>query len=139
MPYKVDWAWPDFQPEEVLSPHGLSLLRTQSTLLYSPIMLTALQQFRRQLTLPILINHAGLTLRGYRSCSENLQASGKAQSMHLLGIAADCSVKGMFASELAAKARKSGLFSGIGLYKQAGFVHLDIRCTTDGRIVFWED
>lgn len=138
MPQKVEWQWPDFKPEEVLSPEGLAIYHTQATLLYSPLMLTCLQQFRRQLETPLLINHGELKLRGYRSCSENKQAGGKGHSMHLLGIAADVTAKGMSAMELAARAEASGLFSGIGLYRSKSFVHLDIRPKTNGLVTYWE-
>jgi len=136
MLHKVTWHWPDFTPAEVLSPNGLQMLEKQNTLLFSPLMLTCLQQFRQQLQQPILINHAGLKLRGYRSCAENA-GTGKPFSMHLLGIAADCSVAGLSTAELAEKAKKSGLFTGIGIYKT--FVHLDIRCITDDRIREWRN
>lgn len=135
MLHKVDWHWPDFTPAEVLSPDGMRMLETQDTLLYSPLMLTCLQQFRFKIQQPILINHAGLKLRGFRSCKENATV-GKEFSMHILGIAADCSVKGMTPSELAEKAKKSGLFTGIGVYQT--FVHLDIRPILTHRIREWK-
>lgn len=138
MPHKVGWYWPDFKPEEVLSPMGLKAYQEQGVLLFSPLMLSCLQQFRQKLQLPMLINHAGLKLRGYRSCAENKQAGGVDQSMHLMGLAADCTVLGLSVAELAEKAEKSNLFSGLGVYIDKGFVHLDARLTTDGRIRKWE-
>lgn len=137
MPNQVVWRWPDFKPEEVLSPLGLAMLENQGVLLYSPLMLTSLQQFRKQLQRPLLINHAGLQFRGYRSCSENKRVGGAEQSMHLLGIAADVTVQGLSVAELTAKAEASKLFSAIGSYPDMGFVHLDIRCTTDDVIRRW--
>jgi len=82
-----------------------------------------------------LINYDGLKLRGYRSCHENYDL-GKQFSMHLLGLAADCTIPDMTPSEVAEAAKKSGLFTGIGIYKT--FVHLDIRCITDDRIREWK-
>jgi len=134
MLHKVEWNWPDFKPHEVLSPSGLSFFETQNTLLFSPLMLTCLQQFRNQIQQPILINHAGMKLRGYRSCLEN-SGIGRPFSMHLLGIAADCTVKGLTPAELALKAEKSKYFTAIGVYEN--FVHLDIRCITDEHVRKW--
>lgn len=135
MLHKVDWHWPDFTPAEVLSPDGLRMLETQNTLLFSPLMLTCLQQFRQRIQQPILINHAGHNLRGFRSCKENASV-GKTFSMHILGLAADCTVKGITPTELAEKAKQSGLFTGIGIYQT--FIHLDIRPIFDFRIREWK-
>lgn len=137
MPNQIIWRWPSFKPEEVLSPQGLSAYLNQGILLFSPIMLTALSQFRAAINQPILINHGNLRLRGFRSCEENASVSGGKLSMHLQGIAADCTIKGVSPENLAKAAEASGLFSGIGLYPEKGFVHLDIRLTTDGIIRKW--
>lgn len=136
MLHKVDWHWPDFVPAEVLSPDGLRMLETQDTLLFSPLMLTCLQQFRHKIQKPILINHAGLKLRGFRSCKENATV-GKEFSMHILGIAADVTVPGLTPAEVAEKAKASGLFTGIGIYNT--FVHLDIRPIFNTRIREWRN
>ena len=137
MPNQVVWRWPSFEPQEVLSPMGLDAYLNQGILLFSPIMLTCLEQFRAAINKPILINHGPHTHRGYRSCTENASVAGGKQSMHLQGVAADCTIKGVKPEDLAKAAEASGLFSGIGLYLEKNFVHLDIRCTTDGKIRKW--
>jgi hypothetical protein len=133
---KTEWNWPDFRPAEVLSPQGLHVYRNEGLLLFSPLMLACLQAFRNQLDKPILINYDNLRLRGYRSCAENRNAGGKAFSLHLQGLAADCTVPGLTSSELVEKAINSKLFNGIGQYET--FVHLDCRHITDDKVRRWE-
>lgn len=131
----MSWLWPNFKPEEILSPNGL-LLFGEGVLIYSPDMLDRLEAFRAEINKPILINHKGLALRGYRSPKENEMAGGKKFSMHLLGIAADCTVPDMTSAELAEHALRSELFTGIGIYDT--FVHLDSRYVLDDKIRRWE-
>jgi hypothetical protein len=129
------WLWDDFKPHEVLSPDGL-VCYEEGQLFFSPAFIMNLQRFRHDLQRPILINHAGLKLRGYRSPRENVLAGGQSQSLHVMGLAADCTVPEMTSGELAEKAEKSGIFTGIGIYKN--FVHLDCRWVLDNRIRKWE-
>ena len=132
---KNNWLWDDFKPQEILSPDGLARYE-EGQLFFSPVMLDNLQAFRQLIQKPILVNHAGLKFRGYRSPSENRKAGGKPQSIHLLGLAADCTVPDMTSGELAERAEKSGIFTGIGVYDT--FVHLDCRYVLDNIIRKWE-
>lgn len=50
---------------------------------------------------------------------------------HTLGIAADIVVYGMSADDLAKYCKDAG-FSGIGVYRKKGFVHVDVRSREPG-------
>lgn len=124
------WAnrWPNFQPEEVLSPDGLRQFREFSNIMARPEALDKLQGFRVFLGKQILVNHAGHRHRGYRSPGENQRVKGKMYSFHMQGVAFDISVPGMTPSEVAQAAEQFG-WIGIGVYRT--FVHIDLRVRED--------
>lgn len=123
--------WPSFTPEELLSPDGLAYFRRGFMVMQLHFM-DKLQQFRNQVNLPFLINHQGLTLRGWRSPAENATIDGKLY--HPMGLAADISIKDMSPQELAEHAIDFG-FHGIGLYST--WVHVDLRPVLDKNQVVW--
>jgi len=61
---------------------------------------------------------------GYRTVSHNRNVGGSPKSQHLVGRAADITVKGYNPKQLAELAEQLG-FDGIGIYPN--FVHLDCR------------
>lgn len=82
--------------------------------------LEKLQDFRKCMAIPFMINS------GFRCKRWNRQCGGKLSSLHLKGRAADISIKAMSAAELhkflwEAYAR----FNGVGVAKY--YVHLDNR------------
>jgi len=129
------WNWEHFKPEEVLSPDALKLWESAGICLVSPKLLALLSVLRDSLNKTLLINHAGLRHRGFRSYVENLEVGGKPHSMHLLGLAADVTVTGMSQEDLAKAAEEEG-FSGIGIYPT--FVHMDVRYTPGRKLTKWE-
>lgn len=131
------WRWPDFKPEEVLSPNGLSAL-DRGVMVIQPILLDKLTELKKTIGHPILINHRGLTYRGYRSPYENYKiVKGETYSYHMQGLAADCSCVQISVAELKEIAEKLG-FKGIGFYESQRFVHLDMRERLQGGVAHWE-
>jgi uncharacterized protein YcbK (DUF882 family) len=63
---------------------------------------------------------------GYRCAGHNKAVGGVEQSYHVFGMAADIQVAGTAPGRLAAMAEKAG-FDGIGVYREQGFVHVDVR------------
>lgn len=128
------WAkkWPNFSLEEVLSPDGLAVL----VLGYLPIqvlLMDKLEELRRSVKKPVLINYGRLRLRGYRSISENARVEMAAKnSWHCKGCAADVTVEGLTPHEVGELAAKIG-FTGIGIYDT--FTHIDVRF---GEIARWD-
>lgn len=121
------WPWKHFEPEEVLSEDGLLLLRRDIFVL-DPESLDMLEKFRAEVG-PLLVNHAGLTLRGFRSATEHLQlvANGDTAnrwSFHLQGRAFDVSSRELEPKELFRLAGSFG-WRGVKLYKT--WVHVDMR------------
>lgn len=121
--------WPNFAPEEILSPDGLSLFN-QGYLPMQVHHMDKLQRFRMYLNRRFYVNYAGLQLRGFRSMAENKSIGGKLY--HPLGFATDVTVDGMKSEELFTAAIEFG-FSGVGLYDT--FCHLDSR---PGSLVTWD-
>ena len=70
-----------------------------------------------------------LVLSGFRCRTHNESVGGKADSKHLLGIAADITGKGISSNELKKSAQRVLVFSqgGIGVYHWG--VHCDVRGT----------
>lgn len=132
----MSWKWPNFKPEEVLSPEGLMLLG-RGILVIQPIFLDALESFRAYVNKPLLINHHGMTCRGYRSPFENKKVKGDAHSFHTQGLAADISCYELSVEELHKSAITFG-FHGIGFYPSKNFVHCDLRPRLDEtKVAFW--
>lgn len=87
----------------------------------SPTLVAKLEELRAAIGKPILITS------GCRCQLYNRYVGGASASQHLMGTAADVTVKGMAPSEVAAVAERVG-FGGIGRYKT--FTHVDVRSTT---------
>ena len=67
---------------------------------------------------------------GYRTPPYNAQVGGVDGSQHTYGTAADISIKGVSVSDVAAYARSiMPDWGGVGIYKEQGFVHVDVRET----------
>ena len=67
---------------------------------------------------------------GYRTPQYNAKVGGVAQSQHCYGTAADFYVKGVSVEAVAAYARKiMPDWGGVGIYKEQGLVHVDVRET----------
>lgn len=80
------------------------------------------QMIRAHFDAPVIINSA------YRCPSHNAKVGGASKSQHVLGTAADISVKGVNPAEVAKYAESIGIL-GIGLYEgsDGNFVHIDTR------------
>ncbi len=121
------WVWKHFSPQEVLSPDGLRIYEAGGMPL-SPLLLDRLEILRSAVKAPILINHNGLKLRGYRSKVENAGIAGSApNSYHCRGLAADLTCHSMPIEEFRALIHRLDLFRGIGFYPNRNFIHVDIR------------
>lgn len=81
-------------------------------------LLKYLVKLRRLIREPIYINS------GYRCITENTKVGGVKGSYHLLGMAADITVKNTSMEDLSIMAKSAG-FKGIGLYRT--FIHVDVR------------
>lgn len=132
---KAAWAkrWPNFKPQEVLSPIGLRQLE-RGVLLIQPFLLDTLEEFRTELDRPITVNSFRNKHRGYRAHHENAAIGGRAYSYHIQGLAADCSVDGLSMQEFFDRAKSFG-WHGIGVYET--FLHLDLRPRLDESQVIW--
>lgn len=131
------WKWDHFSPEEVLSPDGLGKLK-DGVLLIQTVLLDKLELFRMFLEHPLLVNHAGLHYRGYRSPHENYEiVKGEKFSFHMQGLAADISCKECELTHLREMAIKFG-WHGVGYYPNNGFIHVDLRPRLTDRIAQWE-
>jgi len=86
----------------------------------------ALQELRDLAGLPVRVTS------GYRCSEHNRAIGGATRSQHLLGTAADISVRGMTPTEMYLLAEDVEAFrnGGIGVYPDKGFIHVDVR---DGR------
>lgn len=130
-----EWAkrWPNFRPEEVLSPQALVIWKQSGNLLINPHAMDMLEEWRSKVG-RILVNNDRLTLRGYRSPEENLSVGGAKFSRHVQGIAFDTTPLDMDLHQYHRLALEFG-WGGVGLYRT--FVHLDTRPILRGRIFSW--
>lgn len=126
--------WPNFKPEEVLSPDGLKLVHNQGVFPLQFSALDKLQGFREHLKKPFIINSDSHKRRGWRSTKENYLINRFQFSFHVAGCAFDISVEGISPEEVAAEALKFG-YTGIGTYDT--FTHLDTRSVID-KPILWD-
>jgi len=89
--------------------------------LVTKTLLEALEAFRSAVGKPVTVNSA------YRCPEHNKAVGGAPNSQHVLGQAADVSVKGKTPSELEAIARKIPEIRGIGRADHHGYIHIDVR------------
>jgi hypothetical protein len=131
----IDWGerWPNFAPNEVLSPSGIRAL-AKGRILIQPHALDFLQAFRESIGKPFKVNYAGLTKRGYRDCIENREAGGRSHSYHIQGLAFDVTIEGVDSHQLVDLAIGFG-WTGVGRYKN--FVHMDKRTRVDAGLDTW--
>ena len=136
----MKWRWKYFSPEEVLSPSGLQKYRNRNTIKLQGYALDNLESLREYVSNPILCNHAGLGLRGYRSTKENKDAGGIIDSQHVQGIAFDLSCYSIgnqnFLSLIISHAKREINHNignmhkgvrGLGIYVHKNFFHVDYR------------
>jgi zinc D-Ala-D-Ala carboxypeptidase len=107
------WRWPHFSPEELAC-------RGTGALLVDPRSLDMLEELRRRIGKPMLLNSA------YRSPEHNRRVGGARNSYHMRGMAFDCRMDNHDPHRFIAAARAVG-FQGIGQYADKGFVHIDTR------------
>jgi hypothetical protein len=120
------WRWPNFAPEEVLSPEGISQYR-QGNLMLQGAAMDFLQGFREEVG-TLFCNYQGLKYRGYRSCSENNRLETSAQySRHTQGIAFDLSSPKHSPKELFELAKK---FGWPCVLEYRNWIHVDFRTLT---------
>jgi len=81
-----------------------------------------LQRIRDMIKRPIIVTSA------YRCPKHNKEVGGTDNSYHTQGLAVDIKVDGYGLEELENIARAVG-FRGIGIYKGANFIHLDLGPT----------
>ena len=89
----------------------------------NPFLISALEELRAKVGKPIIVHS------GYRSPRHNAEVGGASHSQHLLGKAADISVKDFSVLALYAYATQVTLFDlgGVGIYPEDGFIHVDVR------------
>lgn len=130
--------WPNFKPQEVLSPDGLKLLEKG----IFPLRFSALdklQAFASVLKKPVLVNHGNATRRGFRSIKDEIELNKELgrpveqYSMHCAGIAFDLTVIGLTPEQLFKEALFFG-WVGVGIYDWG--CHVDDR---DGNPGNWDE
>jgi uncharacterized protein YcbK (DUF882 family) len=110
--------WPNFHPKEVLGKSGYKLFLDRGEVLISELAMDKLQEFRRLVKYPIIVNS------GYRTYEENLKVDGKPFSFHMMGLAFDIKSPDTEPSIVWRDAKNFG-FHGIGRYDT--FTHVDWR------------
>lgn len=134
-----DWEkrFPNFSPEEVLSPIALQRYETGQVIGIDLLSLDLLQEFRKYVDFPLFVNYRGLNLRGYRTPKEHAALGhGSSMSPHCRGQAFDVTAEGLPTHSLMTIAHDFGKWKGIGQYNT--FVHLDTWDRYgDGRITKW--
>ena len=90
--------------------------------LVAPRLVMVLETIRSHFCAPVVIHSA------YRTPQHNAKVNGAAHSQHCYGTAADISIKGVSVLDIAAYARSiMPDWGGVGIYKEQGFVHVDVR------------
>lgn len=135
---RLEWAkrFPNFAPEEVLSPDGLSALE-RGIIVINLTAMEFLEQFRNYVGYPLVINTKEHAHRGYRSFAENLHVGGERFSFHMQGVAFDITCPELNLFELRERAIKFG-WHAIGYYPKRGFIHCDLRPMLDENQTLWE-
>ena len=128
-----DVRWPNFKPEEVLSPDGLLMVQNHQVFPVQFSAMDRLQSFREHLDKPFTINVGVFQRRGWRSVKENFDVNRYDFSFHVAGCAFDLSVDGMSIDQLAEEAERFG-YTGIGKYYT--WVHIDTRNIIDKPIIW---
>lgn len=124
---REEWTarWPNFSPEEVLSPLALQRYEANRLVSIDPVALDTLQEFRNKIRVPLHVNYRGLNLRGYRTPKEHTGLGhGSTISPHCRGEAFDITAEGMPIHVLSSLANDFGKWKGIGEYNT--FLHVDI-------------
>jgi len=135
---KDGWRWPNFSPEEVLSPDGITQLGQRNIMLIAPSLLDALEEFRVIVDAPLYINFDKLKYRGYRSPFENYKVvKGETYSFHMQGLAVDVSSP-IGVDKLHELALSFDKWQGVGYYPTRGFCHLDMRPSLNGNRTTWK-
>ena len=111
---------PNFQVKEFACKDG------SDTVLLCEETVEILQAIRNYFGAPVHVNS------GYRTSSYNAKIGGASRSQHVIGTAADISVKGVPPSAVVSYLEKFYPNHGIGLY--TSFVHVDSR----GYKVYWQ-
>lgn len=92
--------------------------------LVAPRLVMVLQSIRSHFGKAVTITSA------YRTPAYNAKVGGAAQSQHCYGTAADITVSGVSAAQVAAYARSIlPDWGGVGVYTKQGFTHVDVRET----------
>lgn len=110
--------WPNFTPKEILGKSGYKLFLDKGEVLISEVALDKLQEFRRVVRYPLVVNS------GYRTYNENLAVDGKLFSFHMMGVAFDIWSKEAEPEIVYRDAVNFG-FRGVGRYDT--FTHVDWR------------
>ena len=132
-----DWQirWPNFAPHEVLSPAGLYTLKEKGVLMMRPETLDKLQLLRIVLEQKLYVNHAGLTLRGYRAPEENASIPFHTNfSAHIMGSAVDVTPEDQDLEQLYNTAIQNGFVWG-KIYEDKNFVHLEDRLRYEQKLL----
>lgn len=111
-----DWPARYFSPAEVACRGTGTVLLTAE----SRAALAKLDHLREMCGHPLLLNS------GYRSPEHNASIDGARRSYHMRGVAFDVRMDNVDPHRFEALAKKAG-FSGIGIYANSGFIHIDIR------------
>ena len=90
-------------------------------LMTNPKLIEALEKLRAEVGVPLYVTS------GYRCPVYNRRVGGEKNSQHQLGNAADVKALQIPLRTLYEKAEGLAEFGGIGLYPEAGFVHVDVR------------
>ena len=111
-----------FSSTEFMCPCGCGRADVQ------PELIAALEELRAKVGKPIHITS------GFRCPFHNADVGGARNSQHILGRAADITVKGMFGRELYEIARTVQAFKGFGQGKN--YLHVDIRTTLPAKWMY---